>query len=150
MLNSETSESLNSSKQPFVAVLKPSLIHQVPRSSKLVAEDGEYSLYSVVLFRRVADSFKANARTRGFQVTTVPVSCDVAVGNLACTSTLGMSSHVDATLCCATMRTGRPPAVLECLVLIELPTALHVVTACDRGPSAGRTSCTLSQSRPCP
>ena len=40
----------------------------MPRSSHLVAEDGEYSLYSVVLFRRVADSFKANARTRGFQV----------------------------------------------------------------------------------
>ena len=39
----------------------------MPRSSKLVEEDGEYSLYSVVLFRRVADSFKANARTRGFQ-----------------------------------------------------------------------------------
>jgi len=42
----------------------------VPRSSKLVEEDGEYSLFSVVLFRRVADSFKANARTRGFQVYT--------------------------------------------------------------------------------
>ena len=40
----------------------------MPRSSKLIAEDGDYSLYSVVLFRRVADSFKANARTRGFQV----------------------------------------------------------------------------------
>lgn len=40
----------------------------VPRSSHVVAEDSEYVLFSVVLFRRVADTFKGNARTRGFQV----------------------------------------------------------------------------------
>ena len=50
----------------------------MPRSSKLVAEDGEYSLYSVVLFRRVADSFKANARTRGFQVRAARLTCPLA------------------------------------------------------------------------
>ena len=35
-----------------------------------MAEDAEYVLFSVVLFRRIADSFKAAARTRGFQVST--------------------------------------------------------------------------------
>lgn len=41
---------------------------QVPRSSKLIYEDNDYSLYSVTLFKRVADSFKQAARSKGFQV----------------------------------------------------------------------------------
>ena len=41
---------------------------QVPRSSKLVFEDNEYGLYSVVLFKRVADTFKTAARSAGYQV----------------------------------------------------------------------------------
>lgn len=45
---------------------------QVPRSSKLIFEDNDYSLYSVTLFKRVADSFKAAARSKGFQVTICP------------------------------------------------------------------------------
>ena len=40
----------------------------VPRSSRRVAEDNDYALMGVVLFRRVADVFKAAARARGFQV----------------------------------------------------------------------------------
>ena len=40
----------------------------VPRSSRRVAEDNDYALMGVVLFRRVADDFKAAARARGFQV----------------------------------------------------------------------------------
>ena len=40
----------------------------VPRSSARVAEDNDYALMGVVLFRRVADDFKAAARARGFQV----------------------------------------------------------------------------------
>ncbi|KAK9272745.1 hypothetical protein L1049_003122 [Liquidambar formosana] len=40
----------------------------VPRSSKKLHEDNEYALYTVVLFRRVADNFKTKARERGFQV----------------------------------------------------------------------------------
>lgn len=40
----------------------------VPRSSVLVAEDGEYAAMTVVLFRRVADDFRAAARAAGFQV----------------------------------------------------------------------------------
>jgi hypothetical protein len=42
-------------------------LSQVPRSSKLVAEDSDYALFSTVLFRRVADEFKAAARQRGYQ-----------------------------------------------------------------------------------
>ena len=41
---------------------------KVPRSSKLIYEDNDYSLFSVTLFKRVADSFKAAARSKGFQV----------------------------------------------------------------------------------
>ena len=41
---------------------------QVPRSSKLIFEDNDYSLYSVTLFKRVADSWKQAARSKGFQV----------------------------------------------------------------------------------
>lgn len=44
------------------------LTWQVPRSSKLIFEDNDYSLFSVTLFKRVADSFKAAARSKGFQV----------------------------------------------------------------------------------
>ena len=33
-----------------------------------MAEDSEYLVFTVVLFRRVVDSFKTSARARGFQV----------------------------------------------------------------------------------
>lgn len=39
----------------------------VPRSAVLVAEDSDYYAYSVLLFRRIVDDFKAAARSRGFQ-----------------------------------------------------------------------------------
>ena len=45
---------------------------QVPRSSKLVAEDSDLALFSVTLFKRVADGFKAAARQKGFQVWPAP------------------------------------------------------------------------------
>ena len=48
-------------------VLKP-LLGRWPRSSKLIYEDNDYALYSVTLFKRVADSFKQAARSKGFQV----------------------------------------------------------------------------------
>jgi len=35
-----------------------------------VAEDNDYSLVTVVLFKRVVDEFKAAARSRGYQVGT--------------------------------------------------------------------------------
>ena len=40
----------------------------MPRSSKQIQEDTDYTLFSVSLFRRIADTFKAEARQRGFQV----------------------------------------------------------------------------------
>lgn len=40
----------------------------VPRSSHKLTEDNEYALYTVTLFRKVADSFKTTARERGFLV----------------------------------------------------------------------------------
>lgn len=40
----------------------------VPRSSKIIAEEGDYTLVSVVLFKRVLDDFKAACRSRGFQL----------------------------------------------------------------------------------
>jgi V-type H+-transporting ATPase subunit C len=40
----------------------------VPRSSAVVAEDGESALVRCVLFRRCADEFRAAARARGYQV----------------------------------------------------------------------------------
>ncbi|EFJ44420.1 vacuolar ATP synthase, subunit C [Volvox carteri f. nagariensis] len=40
----------------------------VPRSSTTVAEDNDYALVTVVLFKRVIDDFKAAARTKGYQV----------------------------------------------------------------------------------
>jgi len=41
---------------------------QVPRSSKEITEDNDYILYRVILFRRVADTFKAACRQAGYQV----------------------------------------------------------------------------------
>ncbi|XP_039143355.1 V-type proton ATPase subunit C [Dioscorea cayenensis subsp. rotundata] len=40
----------------------------VPRSSKKLHEDNEYALYTVTLFRRIADNFKTSAREKGFQI----------------------------------------------------------------------------------
>ncbi|KAL2632072.1 hypothetical protein R1flu_016758 [Riccia fluitans] len=40
----------------------------VPRSSKKITEDSEYALYTVVLFKKVADTFRTAVRERSFQV----------------------------------------------------------------------------------
>jgi len=48
--------------------LVPGALGVVPRSSALVAEDGDAALVSCVLFRRCADEFRAAARARGYQV----------------------------------------------------------------------------------
>ncbi|KAG2429226.1 hypothetical protein HXX76_010996 [Chlamydomonas incerta] len=40
----------------------------VPRSSTHIAEDNDYSVVSVMLFKRVLDDFKAAARSKGYQV----------------------------------------------------------------------------------
>ena len=41
---------------------------QVPRSAKMVTEDNEYALYSFILFRKIVDSYKSEARQKGWQV----------------------------------------------------------------------------------
>jgi len=51
-----------------VAVMTLWSLMQVPRSSKKLSEDNEYALYTVTLFRKVADTFKTSAREKGFQV----------------------------------------------------------------------------------
>eukprot|EP00850_Spirogloea_muscicola_P012026 SM000076S21847 [mRNA] locus=s76:491940:495057:+ [translate_table: standard] len=40
----------------------------VPRSSKKVCDDNEYSLFTVTLFHKVADTFRTSCREQGFQV----------------------------------------------------------------------------------
>ncbi len=40
----------------------------MPRSSNVVAEDQDYLVFTVVLFKRVVDNFKTAARQKGFQV----------------------------------------------------------------------------------
>jgi len=57
---------------------------QVPRSSKVIEEDSDYSLFSVTLFRRVEDNFKSAARPKGFQVRSL-FSCPI-VGFWMCGS----------------------------------------------------------------
>ena len=46
----------------------------VPRSARQVTEDSDYALFTVTLFRRVADTFRAAARAAGYQVRDVDVS----------------------------------------------------------------------------
>lgn len=55
---------------------------QVPRSSKQIQEDSDYSLFSVVLFRRIVDTFKAEARQKGFQVGTSALASHGDPGNV--------------------------------------------------------------------
>jgi len=40
----------------------------VPRSARLIQEDNEYALFTVVVFKRVADNFKQQIRQHGAQV----------------------------------------------------------------------------------
>jgi V-ATPase subunit C len=49
------------------------VVVQVPRSSKLLSEDSEYALVTVVLFKRVVDDFKSACRTKGYQVLIAPM-----------------------------------------------------------------------------
>lgn len=40
----------------------------VPRSSTLIKDDGEFCLYNVTLFKKVAEEFKLHAREKKFVV----------------------------------------------------------------------------------
>lgn len=48
---------------------------QVPRSAKMVTEDNEYVLYSFILFRKIVDSYKSEARQKGWQVSSPVQGC---------------------------------------------------------------------------
>ena len=45
----------------------------------MVAEDTDNALFTVTLFRRVADTFKTAARTRGFQVFIPSCTCHAKI-----------------------------------------------------------------------
>jgi len=55
-------------KKEWLATYESITEYIVPRSSKVIEEDSDYSLFSVTLFRRVEDNFKSAARPKGFQV----------------------------------------------------------------------------------
>mmetsp|Transcript_2301 Transcript_2301/g.8726 ORF Transcript_2301/g.8726 Transcript_2301/m.8726 type:complete len:371 (+) Transcript_2301:90-1202(+) len=55
----------------------------VPRSSKLINEDGEYALYTVTLFRRVVDAFNTAARENSFQVREFSLDAEAVQAKIA-------------------------------------------------------------------
>ncbi|CAI0586188.1 unnamed protein product, partial [Linum tenue] len=52
----------------------------VPRSSKKLFEDNEYALYTVTLFRRVADNFRTTSLEKGFQIRDFEYSSEAQEG----------------------------------------------------------------------
>jgi len=40
----------------------------VPRSSQLVSQDNDYGLFTVTLFKKVAEEFKHHAREKKYEV----------------------------------------------------------------------------------
>ncbi|CAN0870171.1 V-type proton ATPase subunit C [Linum grandiflorum] len=56
------------SQKDWLASYETLTNYVVPRSSKKLFEDNEYALYTVTLFRRVADNFRTSSREKGFQV----------------------------------------------------------------------------------
>ncbi|KAF2301802.1 hypothetical protein GH714_029431 [Hevea brasiliensis] len=56
------------SQKDWLASYETLTSYVVPRSSKKLHEDNEYALYTVMLFRRVADNFRTSAREKGFQI----------------------------------------------------------------------------------
>ncbi|KAJ6734560.1 V-TYPE PROTON ATPASE SUBUNIT C [Salix purpurea] len=56
------------SQKDWLASYETLTSYVVPRSSKKLHEDNEYALYTVTLFRRVADNFRTSSREKGFQI----------------------------------------------------------------------------------
>lgn len=56
------------SQKDWLASYETLTNYVVPRSSKKLFEDNEYALYTVALFRRVADNFRTSARDKGYQI----------------------------------------------------------------------------------
>ena len=76
-----------------------------------LAEDGDYVLHTVVLFRRVADAYRAAARARGFQVRDVDMaSLAAATGAKAATSTTNGTSASAASAAAAAAAAASPSA----------------------------------------
>ena len=48
----------------FETTFEKMATYVVPRSAKLLAEDSEYGLYAVVIFKKSLDEFKASAREK--------------------------------------------------------------------------------------
>jgi hypothetical protein len=67
---------------------------QVPRSSRLVAEDQDYALFSCVVFKRVADDFKVSARQKGYQVGVWPRGRGGGGGRARCCGEAGHQARV--------------------------------------------------------
>ena len=49
-------------EQEFLAVYETLAPMVVPRSAKFVVEDDEYKLYSVIVFKKTANEFKAKSK----------------------------------------------------------------------------------------
>ena len=75
---------------------------QVPRSAKLVTEDNEYALYSFILFRKIVDSYKSEARQKGWQVCP---RC-VQLGDLHAPTMHGCMATAEIGRCCGALGDG--------------------------------------------
>jgi V-type H+-transporting ATPase subunit C len=53
----------------------------VPRSSQLVSQDNDYGLFTVTLFKKVAEEFKHHAREKKYDIFNILI-------NSSCTYTL--------------------------------------------------------------
>ena len=81
---------------------------QVPRSARLIQEDNEYALFSFILFRKIVDSFKSEARQKGWQVwgpmrrAISRMVCSLAIRPYVCPASLDAAPHVQLVtqLCC--------------------------------------------------
>ena len=69
---------------------------QVPRSANFIQEDNEYALFSFILFRKIVDSFKSEARQRGWQVRPAACHCSRAAKQLRHSAACDLSSGTDA------------------------------------------------------
>jgi len=69
------------SKDEWLSCYETLSEYVVPRSSFPVSEDADYIAFCFVLFRRIADDFKAQARAKGFQVKDVSGTELVADGD---------------------------------------------------------------------
>ncbi|CAI0555719.1 unnamed protein product [Linum tenue] len=68
------------SQKDWLASYETLTNYVVPRSSKKLFEDNEYALYTVTLFRRVADNFRTTSREKGFQIRDFEYSSEAQEG----------------------------------------------------------------------